>query len=364
MPLYLCVDCGGTKTATVISDSSGTIVGRGSGGPSNITYLSVEAFISAITEAIVEALKSALPDHADYSLPVADGKESFFAAAWFGVSGADSPSAIAKVTPAISSLIGIPAGPNLAIANDTHLLAAPMRMFREVTHAIAVIAGTGSIAVSFKEVAGKIDELGRVGGWGWILGDEGGGYDVGRETLRHILREEDLASVTGKPSPPSKLRDRVLARFGVAHPMEIFGGVYHGDPNATSPDSSFAADDIRRLPREKRISCLPRLVFAAAFDEDDWLAKRILATCVGSLASQVAVLLGDGEKDTEGKFVDPAKAVISFGGSLVGNESYRQLILDDLAGRGYTFPHVYFVEDAAATGAIALAAANASQADN
>ncbi|EAU91463.1 hypothetical protein CC1G_01952 [Coprinopsis cinerea okayama7 len=365
MSLFLCVDCGGTKTAVVIAGSSGAIVGRGTGGPSNITYLSIDAFIDSINKAIVQALKETRPsDPSIHALPFAEGIVSPFVAAWFGVSGADSPAAIAKVTPAISKLIGIPAGPNLVIANDTHLLAAPMRMYPDIDSAIAVIGGTGSIGVSFKIGAeGKIEELGRVGGWGWILGDEGGGYDVGRETLRQILREEDHASVTGQPSPPSKLKDRVLKRFGVDHVMEIFGIVYHGDPTPSSPsEDAWAADDLRRLPKEKRISSLPRLVFHAAFEEDDWLAKQILKACAANLASQVAVLLGEGTKDAQ-KVVKAKDSVISFGGSLVGVEGYRKLILNDLAQRGYVFPHIHYVEDAAATGAIALATAYISKQD-
>ncbi|KAH6914331.1 hypothetical protein BKA70DRAFT_1261090 [Coprinopsis sp. MPI-PUGE-AT-0042] len=360
MSLYLCVDCGGTKTACVISDAGGAIVGRGSGGPSNITYLPVEQFIGAISEAIVEALKTALPAEAsasEHMLPYKEGTTPF-AAAWFGISGADSPAAIAKVTPAVSALVGIPAGDKLQIAHDAQLLAAPMKLYADVSYAVVVIAGTGSVAVGFKQgEGGKIEDLGRVGGWGWILGDEGGGYDVGRETLRHILREEDRASVVGRSSPPSVLAGRVLQKFGVSHPMEVFGVVYHGDPTSSTPsDESRGPDDLRRLQREKRISSLPRLVFQAAFEENDWLAKQILNTCAANLASQVTVILGEGMDTTSSKTVKADEAVISFGGSLVGNEKYRKLILDNLAGRGFKFPRVHYVDDAAATGAVALAA--------
>lgn len=353
MSLYLCVDCGGTKTAVAIADSSGRVIGRGNGGPSNITYLAVEDFIKAISDAILEALQTALPNSpVEHSLHYGQPSDSPFAAAWFGVSGADSPAAIAKVTPAIVSLIGVPAGPRLAIANDTHLLAAPIRMYPDVVNAIAVIGGTGTIAVSFKEADGRIEELGRIGGWGWILGDEGGGYDVGRETIRHILREEDRASVTGRPSPPSVLRDRVLERFKVKTVMEIFGVIYHGDPSSSIPFSEeLASDDLRRSQREKRLSSLPRLVFDAAFKDNDWLAKRVVNTAADNLASQVAVLLEEDARNV----VKAKETVISFGGSLVGVEDYRNLVLAGLAQRGHNFPHVHFVEDAAETGAIALA---------
>lgn len=345
--LYLCVDCGGTKTAAAVSDHQGNIVGRGAGGPSNITYLTVDEFITSVRTAVLAALKDARPDIVE--LPVLRETESPFAAAWFGVSGADSPAAIAKVTPAISALLAIPVGPDLVVANDTHLLAAPVRMYPSINHAIAVIAGTGSITVSFKQEEGRIKELGRVGGWGWILGDEGGGYDVGREALRQLLMEEDLASVLGRPAPPSKLRDQILTKFNVPTVMEILGEVYHADPMGES-----ATQDLRSLSREKRISSLPPLVFVAAFEEDDWLAKRILQASAKQLADQVALHLrsGDGAA-THG--VRAQDAIISFGGSLVGNAKYRQIILDLLGERGHSFSHIHFIDDAAAVGATGLA---------
>jgi hypothetical protein len=49
------------------------------------------------------------------------------------------------------------------------------------------------------------------------------------------------------------------------------------------------------------------------------------------------------------------QAVLSFGGSLVGIEDYRGLVLESLKKRGQIFKHVEYVDDAAAVGALALA---------
>jgi glucosamine kinase len=49
---------------------------------------------------------------------------------------------------------------------------------------VAVIAGTGSAAWG-KNAQG---EEARAGGWGYLLGDEGSGYWLGREAVRHSLR--------------------------------------------------------------------------------------------------------------------------------------------------------------------------------
>lgn len=352
MSLYLCVDCGGTKTAVVICDASGLIVGRASGGPSNIAYLTPQSFNKTVKAAVIAALKVALPDSTDVSLPFAG--ESPFRAAWFGVSGADSPAAIARIAAPLSELLNLPLGPKLVIANDTHLLAAPIRMYSDVTHAVAVIAGTGSITVSFTEVDGKIEELGRVGGWGWILGDEGGGYDVGREALRQILLANDKASITGVPLPKGVLVDRVLDLFGASTVLEILTGVYLPDPPAgqTMP----VGERNEHLEREKRISTLSPIVFEIAFKHGDSLALDILKATSSHLVAQIALLLGDGV-DSPTRIVKASESVISFGGSLVGIEAYRQLVLDDLAQRGHIFKRSIVIDDAAAIGGTALAAA-------
>lgn len=52
---------------------------------------------------------------------------------------------------------------------------------------IIVIAGTGSIAFG-RNGEGRIA---RAGGWGYIFGDEGGGFDLTRQALRAALRLEE-----------------------------------------------------------------------------------------------------------------------------------------------------------------------------
>jgi len=354
MRLYLCVDCGGTKTAAAISDASGNIVGRGIAGPSNITYLTVDKFIAAITEAVGTALKQANPS---IIFPLTLPQKKPFSAAWFGISGADSPAAIAKVEHPLAKLIGIPIGPDLLIANDTHLLAAPLRLHPDVHQVVTVIAGTGSNVVGFKEVDRKIVEVARVGGWGWILGDEGGGYDVGREALRQILLLHDKSAMYGAPLPRSQLINRVLQRFGVASIMELLGVVYLPDPiSSTIADQNTPRDVVR----EKRISSLSPLVFEAAFGGSDPLALSILKTTASKLASQIAVLLGDDAPSSAAPIIEAHASLISFGGSLVRDSRYRDMLLENLTQRGHTFKHVAFIDDVPAGGAVGLARAYGS----
>ncbi len=48
---------------------------------------------------------------------------------------------------------------------------------------ILLYAGTGSVAFAIDEKG----EVQKIGGWGYLLGDEGAGYWIGREAIRYVL---------------------------------------------------------------------------------------------------------------------------------------------------------------------------------
>lgn len=356
MTLFLCVDCGGSKTSAVICDAGGTVKGRALGGPSNFAYLGIDAFTEAVRVAVGNALKTCVspPSVEPVALPPS---QPLFAAAWLGVSGADSKAAVETIAAAMTKLLGIPPGKNLIVANDTHLLAAPLQMYDDVTCAVTCIAGTGGIVVSFtKQPDGLLKEMGRVGGWGWILGDEGGGYHVGREAVRQIVMRADIASVEGAKEIPrgkNTLEGMVLRQFGLPETdvYELLTAVHLPDPiigALTRPD----APAYLQIEREKRLSQLAPLVFKAAFEDEDPLAIDVLKTCSSELVDQISLLC---RPDTL-RGIYPREGVICFGGSLAGVEKYRNLILSQLEERGHIFKRVEFVDDAAAVGAKGLAA--------
>ncbi|KDQ55126.1 hypothetical protein JAAARDRAFT_37643 [Jaapia argillacea MUCL 33604] len=366
MSLYLSVDCGGSKTLAAIANASGDIVGRAVGGPSNFAYVGPAVFIETVRETVINALKACpdLPFTTEIQLPP---PVRVFAYAWFGVSGVDSQADIANVTPPLSSLLSIPPGPRLSVGNDAQLLAAPVHFHKDVRYAVTAVGGTGSICVSFKEGAdGKMEEMGRVGGWGWVLGDEGGGFHVGREAIRQVLIEYDKASV-GPPhsatGPKKTLTDRIIEHFGINHLLEVLSLIHYPDPPSTiSQDVILTTPPnlaYRLIPREKRLSQLSPLVFQSAFEDHDPIAIRVLSTTSDMLAEEIAILLRpeDGEGPFPSRAVKASESVMCFGGSLVGIESYRNLVLKALERRGHVFKYVEFVSDAAALGATGLAAA-------
>ncbi len=87
---------------------------------------------------------------------------------------------------------------------------------------IYLYAGTGSIAVHITKDGREIT----FGGWGYLLGDEGAGYWIGREALRHLLFQiEESQDLDG-------LSQRVKEVIGGADWSSIREFVYGKDRSA------------------------------------------------------------------------------------------------------------------------------------
>ncbi|HEX6463152.1 MAG TPA: BadF/BadG/BcrA/BcrD ATPase family protein, partial [Vicinamibacterales bacterium] len=83
---------------------------------------------------------------------------------------------------------------------------------------VVVIAGTGSIAYG----RNGLNQAARAGGWGYVLGDEGSGYWIGRAALRAVLRAAD------RRGPSTRLTGLLLEYYGVAKAQDLIHQVYHG----------------------------------------------------------------------------------------------------------------------------------------
>lgn len=107
-------------------------------------------------------------------------------------------------------------GARITVVHDSRLLLAA----GGASTGVAVIAGTGSAAWG-KNDAG---EEARAGGWGYLLGDEGSGYWLGREAVRHSLRRMNQGL------EPDRLSRALLDSCGVDEPGKLIA-LFH------SPDT-------------------------------------------------------------------------------------------------------------------------------
>lgn len=182
MNFVLGIDGGGTSCRAAVADSSGTVLGRGRSGPSNI-----RSDFDFALENIVEAARLAF---ADAGL---DASRLGEASALLGLAGAnvgDYAERLLAKLPLRQSRIESDALIALEGALGTH------------DGAIAVL-GTGSVYMARR--AGAVQSL---GGWGFLIGDLGSGARLGRDLL-----EETLLAYDGI-RPGSTLSNSVLADFG------------------------------------------------------------------------------------------------------------------------------------------------------
>ncbi|KAF8342707.1 uncharacterized protein EI90DRAFT_2964452 [Cantharellus anzutake] len=358
MALYLCIDCGGTKAAAVVANTKGDILGRGTGGPANFKDAEFAIFSSSVRTAVDSALAAIEPTHTQkLSLSYPD---CLFKAAWIGAAGVDRPQDILDLTPFFSKLLSIPAGSRLIIENDTTLLASPIYKFPEVRTAIIAISGTGCIATAFRlGESGHLQRVSRAGGWGWILGDEGSGYHIGREALRRILGNSDHeqasppSSACVKPVGSPTLQHRIFEHFGISSGPDILTVVYAPDPpynsysraHPTSPRPFYL-----EMERKARVSTLTPIVFQSALSDGDPTALDILRTSsfhTARLITQNLAPIVEGGPEA-------SDSILCFGGSLVGVKGFRDMVIDHLKDQGHVFKHVEFVGDGAGSGVLRL----------
>ena len=168
MRLFLGVDGGQSSTKALIGDDAGRLLGTGVGGPCNHVGAAEgrEKLARAVRESVALALGQAGVEQQGVQ----------FEAACFGMSGgpADKQAILREVVPARKVIVTYDAP--IALAGAT-----------AGQPGVVTIAGTGSIAFG-RNAAG---ETARAGGWGFLFGDEGSGFDIGRQALRAALRFEE-----------------------------------------------------------------------------------------------------------------------------------------------------------------------------
>ena len=90
-------------------------------------------------------------------------------------------------------------------------------------HGILLLSGTGSAVFGCAPDGRQL----QIGGWGYLLGDEGSGYWIGRKILRQVTEEHD------RGEHPSALAGACLDELGLNHARDIVGWLY-GDSGTTA----------------------------------------------------------------------------------------------------------------------------------
>ncbi|MFI6734746.1 N-acetylglucosamine kinase [Nonomuraea sp. NPDC050451] len=258
MILFAGVDAGGTTTRAALHAADGTRLGYGTAGPGNPAAHGDSVAGAAIEQALRRALDGLDP--------------SLVAASVAGVAGADD--GFAEVLRRVWTACGIAAPPRLVGDVDVAYAAGT-----PAPSGTLLLAGTGAAAARFsgRAVAAVADGL------GWLLGDEGGGFWIGRAGVRAAVRALD------RGLPYGLLVELVSAHFGVA-----------GEPRRR-------ADRIVRLAQADRMlvaAASPLVAEAAAGDERAagivGEAARRLAATAGRVHSEGPIVLAGGVLAADG----------------------------------------------------------------
>lgn len=127
---------------------------------------------------------------------------------------------------------------------------------------VLVLAGTGSVAFGVNHAGDKV----QVGGWGYLLGDEGSGYWIGLQALKALVHHADQHYARASEAA-SGLPRRVMETLALSAPHEIIGWLYG-------------------QPRVRDVARLTDLVFEAAAEGDN-TALEIIDSAVAELSRLV-----------------------------------------------------------------------------
>lgn len=264
--LWIGIDGGGTKTTAVIGDKSGHLLAVVKGSSGNLTAISTGQLYTLINELINQLLIKTGAAFTDV--------EMVFAA----MAGADRQAEQQKIYDAFKQS---PVLEKLKIQSDIHAALAAGTWGREGT---LLIAGTGSIIFGYEQ-----KKTFRVGGWGYLLGDEGSGYHLGKLAIRSVLEAHD-----GKV-PLKPFQEKILTHFNVLSPDQLITKTY-GSLNPVTA-----------------ISSVSRIVLDAF--AEDLLAKSIVTAVQEALLELI---------ESAYTRIDRTKPVVLHGGLFSNNTFYEE----------------------------------------
>lgn len=223
---------------------------------------------------------------------------------------------------------------SLQITNDIELIAADKfhemdyEVQRGIDHVIVLVAGTGSVAMTYRRDKGRILCTDRSGGWGALLGDNGSGFDIGRQALRLALADlEDrkrLDNTDGEYDMVSRnadpLTQAVLHHFCPANgtpSSDLLSAVMMPNPDDTQGVTG----------TKKRIASCAKIV--AQMANKSARARAIIDTALRSLMALIQSLL---RAD-----IRPSASALVLAGGLMQSAALREGLKKLLLASGVDF---------------------------
>ena len=254
MPYYLGIDGGGSKTTCAVGDAT-SILATATAGPSNIVRVGEARSYESLRQAVQQACAAAgitLEQIARTCMGASGGGRK------------ETSRVIHKI------LLEIMRAENPAKVQVVGDMETALEAAFGSKPGVIVIAGTGSIAYG-RDEKGRI---GRAGGWGFAISDEGSAHWIGRAAIAAVLRASDQDDGTMQSDAYKKFLAELCGAWAVNSAIDLARAA-----NA-SPPPDFAA------------------LFPAVAGSDDALAREVLSRAGMELAHVAAIvirrLFGDG----------------------------------------------------------------------
>ncbi|ASK62666.1 hypothetical protein CFK37_11175 [Virgibacillus phasianinus] len=244
MKYVIGIDGGGTKTHGLLADENGVILASSERGPTNPNVIH-RTVLSKTLGHLLQDLKQQVND-------LFDQKTYIFA----GIAGAGEASNQQEFKQILIELL--PDTVYVDVYPDS-INALYSGTFGEP--GIVQISGTGSITYGIN------NELkhGRVGGWGYLFGDEGSGFDLGKQGITASLKAYD-----GRDRD-TLLLEMLYNQFHVTSGHELIREIY------SAP-----------MPKDK-IAPVSQVVFQA-YKQNDRVAQAIVENTVNELKVNILTL--------------------------------------------------------------------------
>ena len=292
------IDGGGTKTVGILATETGQRLAQVQSGPANYHVVG-----EAQTQAVLESLVGELCEKAGVSRT----DSIRFCLGMAGLGRAADQHVIGQ----LCDELGIQE--NRTLTHDAHIA---LIGGAEKQEGVIIISGTGAIVYGIN-ADGK---AARASGWGYLLGDEGSGYDIAIKGLRAIARATD-----GRDEP-TELTNRILRTLDLNEPSELIRWVH-----AASRDT---------------IAHLAEVVFDTA-QTGDGVTERIVDEAADELIRAARSVMEQLE------FTEPFDVVLS-GGNLIHQPMFADKLRHGLA-KTQPKASVLFPRHEPAYGAVLLA---------
>ena len=195
---FLGIDAGATATQWALIDEAGLVISGSAAAMDGHIYR------PSSKERMEQVLNEISTEVRNYKLT----------SAYMGITGVTSDGSIETLA---ESILGV----SIKVVSDIEL--AYRANFSE-GEGILLYAGTGSVAFAIDNLSNPH----QIGGWGYLLGDEGAGYWIGREAIRHAMFDIE----TKAEFKPKSLTSEILDVIGGKDWSSVKSFVYSQERSA------------------------------------------------------------------------------------------------------------------------------------